>query len=193
MKHKSILLLGDSITESFNTQKLLLEFKIINKGISGNNSTHLLKRLDRDLVASNPDIVCMLIGTNDIANGFSDEKILSNISSIIELTMTKLNDSKIFITSILPTRDNQPRPNERIQGLNKQVQIIAKELNVNYLNLYFLFVDETRQLIFNLTEDGLHLNNRANFIWANILRKLLEEKLGGGIKLKLRRYDSDDL
>jgi len=179
MKHKSILLLGDSITESFNTQKLLSEFKIINKGISGNNSTHLLKRLDRDLLASNPDIVFILIGTNDIANGFSDEKILSNISSIIELTMTKLNGSKIFITSILPTRDNQPRPNERIQGLNKQVQIIAKELNVNYLNLYFLFVDETRQLIFNLTEDGLHLNNRAYFIWANILRKLLEEKLGG--------------
>jgi len=49
MKHKRILLLGDSITESFNTQKLLSEFKIINKGISGNNSTHLLKRLDRDL------------------------------------------------------------------------------------------------------------------------------------------------
>ena len=116
MKHKRILLLGDSITESFNTQKLLLEFKIINKGISGNNSTHLLKRLDRDLLASNPDIVFILIGTNDIANGFSDEKILSNISSIIEITMTKLNGSKIFITSILPTRDNQPRPYERIQG-----------------------------------------------------------------------------
>lgn len=187
MKHKSILLLGDSITESFNTQKLLSEFKIINKGISGNNSTHLLKRLDRDLLASNPDIVFILIGTNDIANGFSDEKILSNISSIIEITMTKLNGSKIFITSILPTRDNQPRPNERIQGLNKQVQIIAKELNVNYLNLYSLFVDETRQLIFNLTEDGLHLNNRAYFIWANILRKLLEEKLGGGNQVKIEK------
>jgi lysophospholipase L1-like esterase len=178
MNIKKILLTGDSITASFNTRKLLPEFKIINKGISGNKSAHLLKRLKRDLRATKPDIIFILIGTNDIAQGFTDKEILSNISSILRTPSQYAEDKNIFITSILPTRNNEPRPNERIRGLNKKIQTIVSELKVNYLDLYPLFVDETGQLISGLTEDGLHLNNNAYLIWAGFLRKLLKEKLG---------------
>jgi len=177
MHNKKILLMGDSITAGFDTQALLSEFSIINKGLSANNSTHLLKRLERDLLASYPDIIFILIGTNDIAAGFTDTEILSNINSILEITSEKLSKSKIFITSILPTRNNELRPNERIRELNKKIQLIAEKLKVNYLNLYSNFVDEKGQLIIDLTDDGLHLNEKAYLKWADFLRKLLNEKL----------------
>ena len=54
--------MGDSITASFNTQTLLPEFKIMNKGLLENNSVYLLKRLEGNLLAVNPDIIFILIG-----------------------------------------------------------------------------------------------------------------------------------
>jgi lysophospholipase L1-like esterase len=178
MNKKKFLLTGDSITWSFDTLKLLPEFNIINKGIPGNNSTHLLKRLKRDLLASNPGMVFILIGTNDIAQGCGDSEISANIRSIMMLTTEYVPVKDIFITSILPTRNNQPRPNKRILELNKKIKIIADEFKVNYLDLYPLFADETDQLIVDLTEDGLHLNEKAYERWAQFLRQLLNEKLG---------------
>jgi lysophospholipase L1-like esterase len=169
--------MGDSITACFNTKTLLPEFYIINKGLSGNNSTHLLKRLERDLLASNPDIIFILIGTNDIAKGFANAEIISNINSIIEITSENIPVNNIFITSILPTRNNELRPNERIRELNKKIQLMAEKLNVNYLNLYSNFVDETGQLIIDLTDDGLHLNEKAYLKWTDFLKELLKVKL----------------
>jgi len=124
MNDKKILLIGDSIIASFNTQKLLPDFNITNKGISGNNSTHLLKRLNRDLFASTPDIIFILIGTNDIAQGFTDNEILTNIRSILKTTSENIQVKNIFITSILPTRENQSRPNERIRELNRKSKLL---------------------------------------------------------------------
>ena len=177
MNNKKILLVADSITASFNTRKLLPEFNIINKGLSGNNIAHLLKRLNRDLLASTPELIFILIGTNDIAQGFTDEEILNNLHSILDIRLENIHIKDIFITSVLPTRDNEPRPNERIRELNKKIQIISGELKVNYLDLYSLFVDGSGQLFFDFTDDGLHLNEKAYLKWADFLRKLLNEKL----------------
>ncbi|OGU40780.1 MAG: hypothetical protein A2315_03730 [Ignavibacteria bacterium RIFOXYB2_FULL_35_12] len=178
MNDKKILLIGDSIIASFDTRRILPEFNIINKGLSGNKSTHLLRRLNRDLLSSNPDIIFILIGTNDIAQGISDDEILTNISSILKISFENVQFENIFVTSILPTRNNEPRPNERILEINKKIQIIADELKVNYLDLYSLLVDDTGQLIIDFTDDGLHLNEKAYLKWADFLKKLLTEKLG---------------
>jgi lysophospholipase L1-like esterase len=169
--------MGDSITASFDTQSLLPEYDIINKALPANNSSHLLKRLKRDLLASNPDIIFILIGTNDIAKGIADAEIIANIKSIVEISSENIPLNSIFITSILPTRNNELRPNERIMGLNKKIKLTAKNLKVNYLNLYSNFVDETGQLIIDLTNDGLHLNEKAYLKWAGFLKEFLKEKL----------------
>ena len=95
------------------------------------------------------------------------------------LTTENVTVKDIFITSILPTRNNQPRPNKRIRELNKKIEIIADEFKVNYLDLHTLFADETDQLRGEFTEDGLHLNEKAYVEWADFLNNLLNEKLGG--------------
>lgn len=174
---KKILFVGDSITASFETQKLLPEFNIINKGLSGNQSKHLLKRFDRDLLVSNPDMLFVLIGTNDIAQEFTDGEIILNIRNIVEIGSKNIQTQNFFVTSILPTRKNELRPNERIRNLNNKIKILAEELNVKYLNLHPLFADDLGELRADLTDDGLHLNDKAYEIWANFLRQLFKELL----------------
>lgn len=175
MLNKKILLIGDSITEGFNIKMFLSEFNILNKGVSGNNSDDLLKRIETDLLAHSPEIVFILIGTNDLAQGFSDAETISNVKNIVEKISSQLNKCKIYLTSILPTRNNELRPNERIKQLNKKLEKTAVKLNVGYLNLYPLFKDEEDQLRKEFTDDGLHLNESAYKNWAKYLKEFLEK------------------
>ncbi len=175
MLNKKILLIGDSITEGFDTKRFLPEFSIINKGISGNNSNDLFNRLEDDLLAHSPEIVFILIGTNDLAQGFSDIEIISSIKNIVDKISSQLEKCKIYLTSILPTRNNEPRPNERIKQLNKKLEEAAVKLNVGYFNLYPLFKDEEDQLKKEFTDDGLHLNELAYETWAKYLKEFLEK------------------
>ena len=41
---------------------------VINAGISGNNTRHLLERIDRDVLAHRPTLVVLKVGTNDALN-----------------------------------------------------------------------------------------------------------------------------
>lgn len=177
MHDKRILLIGDSITEGFDTRKLLSEFNIVNKGISGNNSSDLLARLRPDVINHNPDFVFILIGTNDLAQGFTDEEILKNIALILKTITNQLKVCKVFLTSILPTRNNEPRPNRRINILNTHLKLLAEKLEGDYLDLNKMFCDEDGQLKSDFTEDGLHLNDKAYELWANYFRTYLNNLL----------------
>ncbi len=41
---------------------------VLNKGIGGNNTNDLLKRLQKDVLAQTPDLVILMVGTNDMLN-----------------------------------------------------------------------------------------------------------------------------
>lgn len=41
---------------------------VLNKGIPGNSSADLLRRMNTDVIANHPDLVIILIGTNDLLN-----------------------------------------------------------------------------------------------------------------------------
>jgi lysophospholipase L1-like esterase len=59
---------------------------IINAGINGHNTADLLFRLDADVTSHQPDLVIMMVGTNDMLNDknvLSDEMYESNYQQLI--------------------------------------------------------------------------------------------------------------
>ena len=42
------------------------DIEIINKGIGGNNTRDLISRVEKDVISEKPDIVIMMVGTNDM-------------------------------------------------------------------------------------------------------------------------------
>lgn len=60
---------------------------VVNKGVGGNNTNDLLKRFDKDVLAQSPDLVIMMVGTNDMLNTkkiVSYELYRANYESIIQ-------------------------------------------------------------------------------------------------------------
>ena len=174
MQSKKVLLIGDSITERFNAQKYLTDHYIVNKGVSGDTSSDTLNRLNSGWFEFKPDFIFICIGTNDIANSFSDDKIVENIKQIARKSGQFGGKALIVLTSIFPTKFNRPRPNQRIYKLNKKIETLAEENGYRFFNLNPHFADENGSLYREYTYDGLHLSEKAYELWGEKLREFLK-------------------
>ena len=59
------------------------------------------------------------------------------------------------------------------QRLTKALEKLAASSNVTWVNLAPFLKDDNGQLRKELTEDGLHLNGRAYYLWYSVIRKYL--------------------
>lgn len=172
------ILLGDSISLWFPAQFLPPKRSWLNQGISGETSAGLLERLaliDR----TQPEVIFVLIGINDLIRGGTDETILANQQLIIRYLRQVHPQAKIVLQSILPhgtekvTWEGRDRllaiPNTRILALNEQSKAIAKSEGGVYLDLYPLFADDKGNLNPEFSTDGLHLSPQGYKIWRNAI------------------------
>src|SRR5262245_42569936 len=60
-----VIMLGDSITEKIDWRELFPGVSILNRGIGGDTSAGVLKRLD-EVIARHPKIVFLMVGVNDL-------------------------------------------------------------------------------------------------------------------------------
>ncbi|MDO4618493.1 MAG: SGNH/GDSL hydrolase family protein [Clostridia bacterium] len=77
--------------------------KFINKGISGNTSSDLLRRLEDDVLKYKPDIISILVGINDVLMGENlsakeiGDNYISNLQKITDAVRHELKNSEIII------------------------------------------------------------------------------------------------
>ena len=102
-----IIFLGNSITEMGNWKKLLNDTTVINRGIGGDITFGVLKRLD-DVIKRQPSKLFLLIGINDIAKDIPDAVIADNIRKIILRVQAESPSAKIYVESILPVNLDVP-------------------------------------------------------------------------------------
>jgi lysophospholipase L1-like esterase len=166
-----IMMLGDSITAGFDVDRFFHGSSVVNKGVSGDNTDSVLARLNRDVVDIRPDFLFILIGTNDMASLFPDEKIIANYEKILKILNENLPRTKSTVQSILPTRGLENRPISRIRLLNSMIESAAKKINCAYLDLAPFFSGPDECIPADLSEDGLHLTEAGYTLWAVHLRK----------------------
>lgn len=170
---KSIIFLGDSITEAFPLATLFPGRSLRNCGVWGDNTDLVLARLERDVLAHRFDTLFLLIGTNDMAMGFPDKKIFSNMDTIVHRTRSASPGAEIIVQSILPTRGLENRPLSRIALLNEGIKTIAAKNSARYLDIGSLFVNSHGEIAAEFSEDGLHLTPAAYRVWATFIEPYL--------------------
>ncbi len=169
-----MLFIGDSLTDWFNTNKYLNKFEVKNVGVAGDSTIETISRMSDLWFDPIPDFTFICIGTNDMARDRNNSYILDNITKIVKKIPTKLSLHSIYLTSIFPTRDNEPRPNNRIEKFNLELQELAVKLDTKFLNLHPYFIDSEGKLKTEFTEDGLHLTEPAYEKWAELLNEFLK-------------------
>ncbi|MEC4892376.1 MAG: GDSL-type esterase/lipase family protein [Oscillatoria sp. PMC 1051.18] len=162
------VLVGDSLSLWFPSQLLPQGKFWLNQGISGENSTQVLQRIQA-FEETRPETIYVMVGINDLRQGASDETILANIRQIVQNLRKSHPEAEVIVQSILPTR-LASIPSDRIRRLNREIIFIAKHEGASYLNLHRLFVDADGLLRQELTTDGLHLNRKGYQVWQTGLK-----------------------
>ncbi len=179
-EHNQVVFIGDSIVELFPTYELFANQKkiVYNRGISGDTSDKMLERLEKNALNIKPEVVCILIGTNDIARDIDHSIIIDNISKSID--KCKENGVKrIIINGLLPVHKDinknmvGKRTNQEIKELNQKLSSLAVSKNVLFVDFNNVIADEDGNFDKELTYDGLHPNALGYVKMAETLQSLL--------------------
>ncbi|CAH8283491.1 lysophospholipase L1-like esterase [Mariniflexile fucanivorans] len=121
--------------------------KVVNAGIGGNNTYDLLKRVDKDVLENKPDVVIMMVGTNDMLNTTKliDYKTYTTNLEIL-IKKIKSSGSELVLMSPIPadsvylfTRHKKilfsETPNKKIDEIGKIVKTLATENKVHFYDL----------------------------------------------------------
>ena len=189
---KTVLFLGDSITDWYrrreeefnlgegyvllNAAKLTLDYpnqyKVINRGVSGNRSADIYARLESDVFFFKPDYLTLLMGVNDVwhndwGGGVSTAKFEKMLKMICEETETAVKGVKIILMSpfvlegeaTVSETDKNRYANFKSSVLEKAevMKKYAAEKNYPFIELQPIFDNAAKEFSANyLTLDGVH-------------------------------------
>lgn len=178
LKTGDIVFIGDSNTEyAKNWSSKLNEPTVKNRGISGDVTDGVLKRLD-EITYFKPKAVFILIGTNDLFNLSyqkqipSVEYITDNIFKITQIIHDKSPETKIFLQTILPNSDTFV--NQNINKANAMIKSYGQEKNYELIDLNASFLDEAGSMNKELTYDGTHLNKAGYAVWVTVIKPYVD-------------------
>lgn len=169
-----IVFLGNSLTEYGEWQEFFNNKNILNRGIAGEFTDGILRRLD-PIISGKPKQIFLMIGINDLIL-HRPPHILANYRAIVEKIRARTPESELILQSILPINNevkNTSLANTDVLTLNDGIQEIANDFKVKYVGLHQKFKDDSGKLNATYTLDGIHLNRAGYELWTREIKNLV--------------------
>ena len=194
-KRPDFLFLGDSVIHMWELNAYFGgsgKF-IVNRGIGGDTSEYLLKRLEGDALQLQPDYIILTIGANDISGingdvwwrveGRPEAEVeaayLSNMQIIVKMCRNaecNLAIGSIYPSDAAPPYKNIERKNMAIR-LNEGLKQICSENGLIYVDYFSALVQpDGKTIIYEYSPDGIHPNAKGYSAMAKVLKEALLSK-----------------
>lgn len=167
MKRLELLFLGDSLIDYGDWPQRLPEHRVISRGVPGETTTELARRLDRETRGLKPTAIILMIGTNDLLLGRRD--VAATIRLIVADLRRRFTDSALILTGLPPF--SLPGLAPRADALNKEIAEICTEASCLLCDLQQPFRAARSE---PFAADGVHLSETGYRIWVAELHHLLE-------------------
>jgi lysophospholipase L1-like esterase len=195
-----LLFLGDSITQGWGGagkdawQKHYAKYNVANFGIGGDQTQHVLWRIENgELDGINPKVIVLMIGTNNTA-GHDADRIAEGVTKIVKTAQAKTG-AKILLLGVFPRGMTQQqaeattrpkaledaklalRQREKIARINEIISKLDDGKTVRYLDLKDTFMQDGT-ISKEIMPDYLHLSPKGYAMWAEAMDPLLTEMMG---------------
>ena len=157
----------------------------LDKGISGQNTTQMLARFQKDVIDLTPEAVVIMGGTNDLAQGVTKEDIVANIASMAQMATDA--GIKVVLCSVTPCDDSYSRlSNPKTKGahivtLNGMIKSLADSNGYTYCDYWSsLVTDPVNDLSLKAEYrlyDNLHPGPDGYDVMEAIIQPILENIL----------------
>ena len=189
-KKIELLMVGDSITNNFENEKVGLKvwqkyfvpLKAINLGFGGDRTEHVLWRLDHlPVLKKAPKAAVLLIGTNNICWGSDTPKQAADgVQAIARKLKEIYPEMKVLVLGVFPRRRNLDHPHRKqIIELNSYLPELLKNMKgVSFRDIGPAFLDEKGFLSEEMMPDTTHPSEKGHEVWAKAIAPDLKEVLG---------------
>ena len=187
-KGPAAVFIGDSITQLWGQEKtghpeFFSKNNYVNKGISGNKTTDMLSRFQKDVIDLDPYCVVIEGGTTDIA-AFTSENILERIKKMAETARKAHID--VVVGSVPPSNSFPKlpdfRPEDIIIELNGMIKQWADAEGIPYVDYYSVLVDDQKGLKEAYQKDTVHPNAKGYTAMEGVIAPILKTVLSPHIK-----------
>ena len=160
-----VVFLGDSLTSQGRWGELFPGVPVRNRGISGDVTADVLARLE-EITTASPSQIFLMIGTNDLGLGLSEEVLLGNVSAILEEIRRASPETELYLQTLLPRSEAYV---EQIRSVNTSLAEMAARAGVTLVDVGGAMRSPTGTLRPELTDDELHLSGPGYAIWGETL------------------------
>jgi len=146
-----VLFLGDSLTDGCPLETYYPDYKTLNRGIGGDTTFDLEKRLQVSAYDANPKVLVLLIGGNNLYTMFE------NYETILQGIKQNLPETKVILVSLTAMGGKWAKKNEIAALNNVRIELLAEEYGFYFVDVFTpLFDPETMQVKQGYTADGAH-------------------------------------
>lgn len=181
----SILFVGSS---SIRLWKSLAEdfpeFKTINRGFGGSQTSDVLYFMDRIVIPYKPKAIIFYCGENDIAAKKSVDTAVEDFKKFLAHVREKLPKTVVYYISMKPSPlrwhmwPKMVEANRKIADFCQKNSIRGKHKTLDYIDISATMIKNTEPDTSIFIKDMLHMNEKGYARWTKVIRsKLLEDKL----------------
>ena len=196
--NEKVAFLGDSITALGNSwspyrgfihlvidgmKRCGITISTVRSGKGGHRSTHMLARVDSDVISKKPHWMLLSCGVNDVwarrkKQGVTLDQYKKNMTQIVEKAQ-KANIKVVIMTASMIGEDADNEYNKALKEYNDFLRSLAKEkkcllADINDAMQKSVASKELSYIKGNkLTYDGVHMNGRGNIMMATVLLRTL--------------------
>jgi lysophospholipase L1-like esterase len=169
-------MLGDSITEGANWNKIFGRTDISNQGIGEDTTEGFVNRLEY-IYQLNPELCFIMGGINDLGKNIPINNVFNNIKTIVkeldEHNIKAIIQSTLYVSKKWPFWEKR---NKDVMELNFLLEKYCLENDIEFINInHVVSKDETLEEMY--TNDGVHLLENGYEKWKELIIPMLEKYL----------------
>ena len=164
-----VAFLGDSLTDGYDLAKYYPQYKTANRGIGGETTHGLEKRLQVSVYDLKPKVAVMLIGGNNL------ETMFQNYENILIGLQKNLPKTKIVLVSLTSMGMDWGHKNQLAAYNNVVIRKLAEKYGYTFVDMYTPLFDETTgEICADYTTDGAHLTHAGYQIFTDTLTPVID-------------------
>lgn len=171
-KPGGVLFIGSSSIKRWETVKRdMAPMPVIHRGFGGSQMVDVIKYFDRIVAPYKPADIVLYEGDNDIGNGKSPHRVLSDFRIFVSMVKAALPKTRIHFIAIKPSVKRIALL-EKMRTANHFIEVYCNgDDRMHFIDIWNPALDKNGKPRAELfVADMLHLNADGYAIWADIIK-----------------------